>query len=321
MAIRVPRRAMLGALPFLPAPAYAQARPNVRVIVPFPPGGTVDATARFLSPRAQEPLNQNWFVENRGGANGVIGAEVVARAAPDGLTLLYANEVLLMSRHVQRNVPIDMEADLTPICRTAIVPQVLAGSPRHVAEPDLPALLATIRARPQRYTFATPTRGSLGQFGAAALGFALGVEVLIVPYRGTGPAVADLIAGNVHLMISPAGGVLPLIRDGQLRPYAVCSPRRIQALPDTPTLVEAGFPELVFESWTGMWGPRALPLDHANRVHAAMTAAVAHPESVQRIHDLGCTPIQESREETLAAIAREVRRNPELARLARVEPE
>ncbi|WP_431283576.1 tripartite tricarboxylate transporter substrate binding protein [Humitalea sp. 24SJ18S-53] len=315
------RRSLLGGLAALPALAHAQGRPNVRIVVPYPPGGTVDATARFIGARAAEILQQNWVIESRSGANGAIGADVVVRAAPDGLTLLYSNEVLLMLRHVQRNVPFNAVQDLSPIVRTAIVPQILVGSPRHTTEETLPALLEAIRKTPSDFTFATPTLGSLGQFGAAALGHSLGVDVTIVPYRGTAPAVSDILAGAVKLMISPAGGVLPLIRDGQLRALAVCSPQRIAALPDVPTLAESGFPELVFESWTGMWGPRGLPQDIAARVHAAVTTATNEPDSVRRILALGCTPINEPMDQMPVVIAREEARNPTLVRLARMTPE
>jgi tripartite-type tricarboxylate transporter receptor subunit TctC len=317
------RRGLLAAAPLLMAPglARAQGRPNVRIVVPYPPGGTVDATARFLSPRAAELLNQNWVIENRSGANGAIGADAVARAAPDGMTLLYSNEVLLMLKHVQRNMPLDPLTDLTPIVRTATVPQILVGSPRHIPHQDIRGLLEALRRNPTRYSFATPTLGSLGQLGAAALGQALGIEVLIVAYRGTGPAVQDVIAGNVSLLISPAGGVAPLIRDGQLRAFAVCSPQRIPGFPDLPTLSEIGFPDLVFESWTAMWGPRGLPAEIVNRVHATMNQVVGEPEMQRRIFDLGCTPIQEPLGRMAQQIAIEEERNPRLARLAKITPE
>jgi tripartite-type tricarboxylate transporter receptor subunit TctC len=290
-------------------------------VVPYPPGGTVDATARLLAPRAGEALAQNWVVENRTGANGAIGTEAVVRAPPDGTALLYSNEVLLMLKHVQRNLGFDAARDLRPLARTAAVPQILVGSPRHLAQEDLHALLEAIRREPARFSFATPTLGSLGQLGAAALGQALGVEPLIVAYRGTGPAVQDLLAGNVSLMIAPAGGVVPLIRDGQLRAYAVCSPGRVRALPGVPTLAEAGFPDLVFESWTGVWGPRGLPDDVAARVQAAIVAAVAEPGTARRILELGCAPVREPPDRMAEVIAAEERRNLRLVQLASIAPE
>lgn len=321
---RLTRRSLLGTLPLLPAVARAAraARPaTTRIVVPYPPGGTVDATARLLAPHAADALGQTWVVENRAGANGAIGAEAVVRAPPDGATLLYSNEVLLMLRHVQRGLSFDAAQDLRPLVRTAIVPQILVGSPRHLAEAELGALLNAVRREPGRFTFATPTLGSLGQLGAAALGQALGVETLVVAYRGTGPAVQDLLAGNVALMIAPAGGVVPLIRDGQLRPYAVCSPGRVPALPEVPTLAEAGFPDLVFESWTGVWGPRGLPDDAAARAQAAVAAAVAEPGTAERIGRLGCTPVLEAPGRMAEVIAAEEERNLRLVRLAAIAPE
>jgi tripartite-type tricarboxylate transporter receptor subunit TctC len=281
----------------------------------------VDATARLLAPRAGEALAQTWVIENRAGANGAIGAEAVVRAPPDGTVLLYSNEVLLMLRHVQRSLSFDAARDLRPLARTAVVPQILVGSPRRPAPAGLHALLDAVRREPARFSFATPTLGSLGQLGAAALGQALGVEVLVVAYRGTGPAVQDLLAGNVSLMIAPAGGVVPLIREGRLRAYAVCSPDRVPALPGVPTLAEAGFPDLVFESWTGVWGPRGLPDDAAARVRAALAAAVAEPGTADRIRGLGCTPVREPPDRMAEVIAAEERRNLRLVQLASIAPE
>lgn len=319
---RLSRRSLLGTLSLLPATARARAAPpTTRLVVPYPPGGTVDATARLLAPRASDALAQTWVIENRAGANGAIGAETVVRASPDGTALLYSNEVLLMLKHVQRTLSFDAARDLRPLARTAIVPQILVGSPRHLAQQELHPLLDAIRRQPARFSFATPTLGSLGQLGAAALGQALGVEVLIVAYRGTGPAVQDLLAGNVSLMIAPAGGVMPLIREGQLRACAVCSPVRLPALPEVPTLAEAGFPALVFESWTGVWGPRDLPDGTAARVQAAIAAAVAEPQTAQRILELGCTPVREPPGVMAEVIAAEERRNVRLVQLASITPE
>jgi tripartite-type tricarboxylate transporter receptor subunit TctC len=320
------RRSLLGTLPLLaagtPALGLARAaRPTTRLVVPYPPGGTVDATARLLAPRAGETLAQTWVIENRAGANGAIGAEAVVRAPPDGTTLLYSNEVLLMLKHVQRNLLFDAARDLRPLVRTAIVPQILVGSPRHLAQEELHALLDAITREPTRFSFATPTLGSLGQLGAAALGQAMGVEMLVVAYRGTGPAVQDLLAGNVSLMIAPAGGVVPLIHDGQLRAYAVCSPDRIPALPEVPTLAEAGFHDLVFESWTGVWSPRGLPDGTAARVQAAIAAAVAEPGTADRIRELGCTPVREPPDQMAEVITAEEQRNLRLVQLASITPE
>ena len=196
----------------LAAPALAQQR-QVRFVVPYPPGGTTDLTGRIVAPRAAEVLGQTWVIENRSGANGAVGAEVVARSAPDGGTLLYSNEVLTVLPYVQRNVPFDLQADLTPVARTVSIPYVMIGG-TNLAPQNLAQLLGAIRRTPEQFSFAGSSLGSVGQLATAALWMKLGVEGTFVSYRGTGPAINDLVSGAVSLFIAPLGPALPLVRDG-----------------------------------------------------------------------------------------------------------
>lgn len=299
----------------------SDARPVQRVVVPYPPGGTTDVTARLLSARASGALGRTWVIENRSGANGAIGADVVARAAPDGGTLLYSNEVLAVLRFVQRAVPFDLLADLAPIARTVSIPYVLVGGARHVAHPDVHALVEAVRRAPDRFGFAGSTLGSIGQLGAAALGQRLGVELTIVAYRGSGPALNDLVAGSVALMFAPLGAVQPLIAGGQLRAFASTSTARLASMPDLPTMAEAGFPDLLFEGWTGLWGPKGLPAGRVDEVRAAAHAALRDPEVARRLGDLGCAPIFEGSDEFARLLAAEVTRNAALTQAAGIRPE
>lgn len=303
----------------LAAPAFAQAR-SVRLVVPYPPGGTTDLTGRIIAPRSAEILGQTWVIENRSGANGAVGAENVARSAPDGTSLLYSNEVLTVLPFVQRNVPFDLQADLVPVARTVSIPYVMIGGAQ-LAPQNLAELLEAIRRNPQQFSFAGSSLGSVGQLATAALWQKLGVETTFVSYRGTGPAINDLISGAVSLFIAPLGPALPLVRDGRARAYAVTSARREAVLPDTPTLAEAGFADLVYEGWCGLWGPRGLPADQVARINAAVNQATNEPANAQRMAGVGLTPLNETPQAFAQLIAAEIPRNRALVAAARIQPE
>ena len=303
----------------LAAPALAQQR-QVRFVVPYPPGGTTDLTGRIVAPRAAEVLGQTWVIENRSGANGAVGAEVVARSTPDGGTLLYSNEVLTVLPYVQRNVPFDLQADLTPVARTVSIPYVMIGG-TNLAPQNLAQLLGAIRRTPEQFSFAGSSLGSVGQLATAALWMKLGVEGTFVSYRGTGPAINDLVSGAVSLFIAPLGPALPLVRDGRARAYAVTSARRESVLPDTPTLAEAGFSDIVYEGWCGLWGPRGLPAEQVTRLNAAVNQAANDPANVQRMAAVGLTPLNETPQAFAQLIAAEMPRNRDLVATARIQPE
>lgn len=313
----ITRRAALGLV--LATPALAQQR-SVRFVVPYPPGGTTDLTGRLIAPRAADVLGQNWVIENRSGANGAVGAEAVARSAPDGATLLYSNEVLTVLPFVQRNVPFDLRADFTPIARTVSIPYVLIGTAA-LAPQNLAQLLDAIRRTPQEFSFAGSSLGSVGQLATAALWQKLGVEGTFVSYRGTGPAMNDLISGAVKLFIAPVGPSIPLIRDNRARAYAVTSARREAVLPDVPTLAEAGFPDLVYEGWCGMWGPRGMAGDLVGRLNEAVNRAANEGAIRDRMAGLGLTALNETPQQFGQLIATEIPRNEALVRAARIQPE
>mgnify|MGYP005852982755 CR=1 FL=1 len=305
----------------LPGLAAAQAGRNVRMVVPYTTGGTSDTTGRLLAPALARRLNESWIIENRSGASGAIGSAEVARSAPDGTTFLYSNEVLLVLRYVLRHVPFDALTDFTPIARTVSIPYVIVGAAQHVPEPDIAALLATMRSRPDSVTWAGSTLGSIGQLGAEAIARNLGVRTTVVAYRGTGPALNDLVGGSVKLMIAPLGPVSALIRDGRLKAFAVTSANRIPPLPNVPTMVETGLRDIVFEGWCGMWGPRGMSAENVSRAHAALSASVAEPAFQERIAPMGLLPIQESPADFARACAEEVRRTGEIVQAAGIRPE
>lgn len=305
-------------------PGLARAQPGrgpVRLVVPYAPGGTNDVTARLLSPRMSEGFGSTCVIENRSGASGAIGAQEVARSAPDGQTLLYSNEVHPILKLVQRGVPFDAIADFTPVARTVSIPYVLIGSASAGLPADPRALIDAVKREPARFSFACSSLGSVGHIGAAALGQRLGVPVTPVIYRGSGPAVNDVMSGAVQLMFAPVGAVLPMIQGGQLRAYAVTAEHRIASLPDTPTMGEAGQADMLFEGWCGIWGPRGLPAERVATVHRVAEEALKDPEIVRRLAAIGCAPIVESTEDFAKLQVAEQARNAAIIEAAGIKPE
>lgn len=306
----------------LPGMALAQgARSTARLVVPYAPGGTTDVTARLLSNRIADALNQTWVIENRSGANGAIGAQEISRAAPDGLNLLYSNEVHLVLKFVQRSVPFDAVTDFAPVIRTVSIPYVLVGGANQIQQADAKALLEAVKRNPNRFSFAGSTLGSVGQLGAAALGQKMGVEFTIAAYRGTGPAVNDVVSGAVSLMFAPLGAVLPLIQGGQLRAFAVTASKRVDLLPEAPTMVELGYSDMLFEGWCGIWGPKGLPADRVTAVHQVTLGALKDSEVIARLAAIGCAPIEESTSDFAKLQVAEQARNAAIIKAAGITPE
>ncbi len=310
------RRALLLAALALPRVAVAQRR-TVRLIVPAAPGGAIDLIGRLYAQRLGETLNQIWVVENRSGANNTLGAAEVARAAPDGQTFLVNADIHLMAPHVMRAVPYDPIADFTPVARLATAPLVLVGNPQATPE-DAPALIAAMRATPQRFTFANSALGSMGHLATESFKARIGVDALVVSYRGTAPALTDVLSGQATLMIAPLVSALPHLQAGRLRGFALTDARRSPLVPSLPTMAEIGLSDMVFMLWYALWGPRDLPKDVVRRVNAAVQAIGREPAMVAR---QGAEPVEEAPAGFAHFIAAEAARNAEIARRAGIRPE
>lgn len=305
----------------LPARAgLAQVRP-VRLIVPAAPGGAIDVIGRIYAQTCAALLQQVWVVENRSGANNTLGAAEVARAAPDGATLLVNADIQLMARLVMRNVPYDPVADFTPIGRLATAPLVLVGNPSAAPQPDLAALLAAAKARPDRFTFANSALGSMGHLATESLRRRAGLDALVVSYRGTAPALTDVVAGTTTLMVAPLGSALPFLRGGQLRGFAIMGAERSAAAPDVPDIAEAGLPGLNFTLWYALWGPKGLPADQVQRLNGALQAAARDPAVRSRLAEQAMDPVMESAADFAGFLAAEAQRVATVAREAGIEPE
>jgi tripartite-type tricarboxylate transporter receptor subunit TctC len=311
----------LGALGFAQRPevASAQQSRNVRLVVPAAPGGAIDAIGRLYADRLKEALGQSWVVENRAGASNTLGAAEVARAAADGTTLLTNADIHLMAKHVMKQVPYDPIADFSPISRLATSPMVFVGHPGRTPT-DLGALAAEMKAAPDKHTYSNSGLGSMGHLASASFNTRIGVSTVIVTYRGTAPALTDVIGGQTTLMVAPLGSALQQIQAGSLRAFAVMSERRAPQLPSVPTVAEAGFPGLTFVLWYAMWGPKGMPPDLVTQLNAAVQAASKHPDLVQKLAALGAEPVTETPAEFAHFLAAESMRSAEIAKVAGILP-
>lgn len=263
----------LTALSFALSPACGQVYPSrtIRIVVPFAPGGAVDVVARVMAKNLTERLHQQVYVENRAGASGNVGAEVVAQAAPDGYTLLLSASTFVVNPIVStERSPFDPIADFTPLALIAkgpllfIVHSGLADSVQDFVN--------KARARPDVFNFATGGYGSAGHMAAESLKLRARLNIPVILYKGTGPAFSDIIAGTVSGMLDPIVTSLPLAKGKKVTALALAGPTRSPLAPEVPTFDEAGFPGFEFYTWYGLWGPAHLPSDVTDTISRAATA-------------------------------------------------
>lgn len=275
----------------LPAQGRAADYPNraITLVVPAPPGGGTDTQARILAPKLSQLLGQTVVIENHGGASGNIGAELVAQAAPDGYTLLAMISSHVINPFVLKSVPYDLDRDFAMISRTVTAPEVLVGNPSLPAK-DLHELLAYMKANPGKVAFGSAGVGSLSHLIVELFEQDAGVTLLHVPYRGTQPALNDVLGGQVAVMMPDLTIALGQIRDGRLRAYGVTSANRSPAAPDLPTLAEAGLRGFEAVQWFGLAAPAGTPAGVVERLHAAVVQALGDPEIKQRYAALAMTP-------------------------------
>ena len=314
------RAAIAGAL--LPFAARAQApewpsRP-VRFIVPYPPGGPTDIMGRIIAQAVQGPLGQPFVVENRAGANGLIGSEQAARAALDGSTFLVNASAHVIVPHLTPNMPIDVLADFAPVTNIAAVPLWLVVNPalpvRSVAE-----FIAYARANPGRIAYASSSQGGAPHLAGELFKLMTGTDLVHVPYRGSGPAGQDLIAGTVQAMFDSVPASAGAVRDGRLRALGVTTRDRIAPFPDLPTIAEAGVPGYEISTWYGIWAPARTPPAIIARLQQAVAAAARNPETRARFDALGAEPVADSPEDYARFVRAEYDRWGKLVRDARIK--
>src|SRR5262245_57449700 len=276
----------------LPAAATAQNYPSrtVTVVVPFPAGGSVDGVARILVQKLNETVGQHFIVENRaGGASGIVGANAVAKAAPDGYTLLVSASVHVINPFLYKSVPYDVVHDFTPVTLLAEGPLIVSTTPSVPAN-NLKDLFALVRKDPQKYTFGATTIGSASHLAIELLKHDAGLDTLVIAYKGTAPALTDLMSGQIQLLADPMLSSLPLAQGGKIKALGLTSLKRAAAAPEIPTVAESGVTGFAFVSWYGLWGPKNLQTDVSKRLQSEISKVLALPEVKQRMNKLGFEP-------------------------------
>ncbi|MDP9900005.1 Bug family tripartite tricarboxylate transporter substrate binding protein [Variovorax ginsengisoli] len=269
------------------AGACAQAWPNkpVRVVIPFPPGGTLDTVGRLLAQKLGEQTGQTFVVDNRPGGNGTIGADNVAKAPADGYTLLFNASTFVTAPMTMKSVPYSVVANFTPVALVAKAPLSVAIN-KNLPITDVKSLVAYANSNPGKMTFAVGSIGSAGHLSTELLKRAGNLDYLIVPYKGTAPAFQDLIGGQIDGFIDPILGSLQYHKSGMLRVIAVTSKARATSLPDVPTVGET-IEGYEFYSWYGLWGPAKLPADITQRLNAEVNKALASADMREKLTPQG----------------------------------
>lgn len=292
---------VLGGAVFLAAAtfAHAQTYPSkpVRLIVPYPPGGPTDFVGRAIGQKLTEAWGQTIVVENRAGAASAVGTEVAARSPADGYTLLLGTSAgFSINPALGGKLPYDPERDFAPISLLVINPQIL------VVHPSLPVrsvkeLIALARARPGQLNYASVGNASPQHLGMEMLMSMTGIDMLHVPYKGTAPAVTDILAGNVSLMFNSMPSVLPQVHAGRLRGIAVGSATRSPAAPDIPTVAEAGVPGFEYVTWYGLFAPAGTPRETVGRLNAQIVRILSDPDIAKRFSTQGAEPASSTPEQ------------------------
>jgi tripartite-type tricarboxylate transporter receptor subunit TctC len=291
----------------LAAGATAQTYPvkPVRMIVGFSPGGSTDVTARIVAQKMSDAWRQQVVVENRAGAGGNIGAEAVARAAPDGYTLLVATTgVMAINHRLYRTLPYDAVRDFAPVTQIGSLPLIL------IVHPSLPAksvkeLIAIARARPGQLSYASSGVGGATHMTAEIFRMMTGVDIVHIPYKGSGQAMADLIGGQVPMAFDQITSSAPQVQSGKLRALAVTSAKRFASVPDLPTMAEAGVPGYEAVSWNGLAAPAGTTREILGRIQSEVARVVQLPDIKERFFRDGIEPIASTPEQFAAHIRSE----------------
>jgi tripartite-type tricarboxylate transporter receptor subunit TctC len=275
-----------------PSQALAQAYPTkpVRLVVPFPPGGSTDIVARIVAQRLGERIGQPMVVENRGGAGGTIGTEAVAKAAADGYVLGFAStSTHAVAPAVYAKLGYDPIKDFAPISLVAVTPYLLVVNPK-VEVKSLKEFVAYVKPRPGKFNYASAGTGSTTHLAMEMLKSAAGLFILHIPYNGNGPAGTAVIAGDVEFLFGSLPAVLPHAKSGRVRALAVGTPKRSPALPDVPTVAESGFPGFDASLWLAVMAPAGTPAAVVDRLNKEIVAVVRSPDAADALNKAGAEP-------------------------------
>jgi len=294
-------------------PAQAYPSRAIKIVVPFPPGGAADTYARLIGQKLSDALAQPVVVENKPGAGGQVATQAVARAPADGYTLMVVTVGHAVNPSLYASLPYDTEKDLTPVAGLATVPSVLVVNPTVPAN-NLKELLALARAQPGQLGYASSGNASTSHVAAAMLADLAAVQMLHVPYRGSAPAITDLISGQVQLMIDPWVSSALHVKSGRLRALAITSPKRSALAPELPTLAESGLPGYEFTAWFMLLAPGATPPVIVAKLNEQVARALAQADLREKYQAQGAEPGQGSPAELQAFLRAEIRRYAKLVK-------
>ena len=301
----------------LPAAIAQDTYPNkpIRVLVGFPPGGATDVTARILAPRLSDSLGQQFVIDNRAGAHGNIASEIVARAAPDGHTLLLGTiSMLAINPGLYQKLPFDPVKDFTPITILVSLSNVFVIHPA-VAAASITDLIQLAKAKPGYLTYATSGAGSPGHLAGELLKTMAKIDMIHIPYKGGAPAITDLLGGQVHIMIATVPTAVPHIKSGRVKALAVTTARRSVALPDVPTIAEAtGFKNYESNNWYGLLAPAKTPRQIINKLNSELGAALKLPDVREKLLAQGLEPTPTTPEEFAVYLKNEIVKWSKIAR-------
>ncbi len=288
----------------------------IRLIVPFAPGGSTDIVARIVGQRMGEELGQTVIIENKGGAGGAIGAAEAARAKPDGYTLSVATvSTMAVNPACRSDLPYDPVRDFVPVTNFANVPNVIVVNPKFPGN-DFEGMVKALKADPGKYSYGSSGTCSINHLFGEAFKHATGTQIVHVPYKGSGPAVVDTVAGQVEVLFDNLPSSMNQIQAGNLRPIAVAGPARADALKDIPTLEELGHPELNNPAWYGLLAPAGTPPEIVTKLRDAAVAALKDPKVTKALEQQGAAPSGNTPEE----FAAEIRLQQEYARKVTAQP-
>ncbi|HWM82502.1 MAG TPA: tripartite tricarboxylate transporter substrate binding protein [Pseudolabrys sp.] len=315
--------ALAAAVSGMSMPASADTYPSrtVSLVVPYPAGGSVDGVARILAQKLGDAFNANFIVENRaGGAGGTVGANAVAKANPDGYTLLLTASIHVTTPFLFKSIPYDVVKDFTPISLVAAGPLVVSTA-TNVPANNLKEFFDLVRKSPDKYTFATSGFGSAGHLAVELLKRRAGVNTLVISYKGAGPMLNDIMAGQIQLIADPMLSSLPLAQSKKIKALAITSLKRVESAPEIPTVEESGMEKLEFESWYGLWGPKNMPADLIARIHDKTAEVLKDPEVQKRLSTLGFAAKSSTPEEFAKFIDKEMATYSQIIKDANIKTE
>ena len=303
------------------APAWAQDYPAkpVRIMVSTAPGGMADTLGRLLASHLTQAMGQQFYVENRGGAGNIIGIDAVAKSPPDGYTLLVCAGTVTINHIMYKKMPYDVQRDLAPITQLVSLPNVLVVHPSQPYK-TLAEFVAAAKAKPGQINFASAGVGSNLHLSMELLKAMTGIDVVHVPYKGVGPAMSDLLGGHVASMVSNVASAKPHIDNGKLRALGVTSRDRAPALPDVPSMAEAGVKGYEVLNWFGMFAPAGTPAPIITRMHLEAKKLLETPEMKKRLANEGAEPILSTPSDFTAFVKSEMAQWTEVGRTAKIQP-